>query len=102
MGHDDLINIELVFASEQEQVLLKTTVVDGISARDAILASDLVIQFPNVSFATCPLGIWGRVVDDLQPLKEGDRIEAYRQLIRDPRDARRELALAGRSMGKSS
>ena len=102
MGHNNLINIELVFASEQEQVLLKTAVTKGISARDAILASDLVIQFPNVNFAECPLGIWGRAVDDLQPLKGGDRVEAYRQLIRDPRDARRELALAGRSMGKSS
>lgn len=102
MGRNNLINIELVFASEQVQVLLKTTVVDGTSARDAIIASDLATHFPQVKFAECPLGIWGRPVVDTRPLKEGDRVEAYRQLVRDPREARRELALAGRSMGKSS
>ena len=101
-GLNKLIDIELVFASEQEQMLLKTTVADGISARAAICNSDLVARFPDVDFAECPLGIWGSIVVDDQPLKQGDRLEAYRQLNRNPRDARRALALLGRTMGKSS
>lgn len=96
------IDIEVVFASDQEQVLLKTKVADETSAREAISGSDLVRRFPEVNFAECPLGIWGRTVADTQQLKQGDRVEAYRQLLLDPRDARRKLALAGRSMGKSS
>jgi uncharacterized protein len=97
-----MINIELVFASARKQQLLAAEVADGISAREAITASDLVREFPDIDFANCPLGIWGRTVAGTQLLKQGDRVEAYRQLRRDPRDARRELALAGRSMGSSS
>jgi len=100
--HSDLINIELVFASEQKQQLLAAEVVNGTSAREAIVASDLVPAFPDIDFTKCPLGIWGRTVAGTQLLKQGDRVEAYRQLRRDPRLARRELALAGRSMGSSS
>jgi uncharacterized protein len=97
-----MINIELVFASARKQQLLAAEVADGISAREAITASDLVREFPDIDFTKCPLGIWGRTVAGTQLLKQGDRVEAYRQLRRDPRDARRELALAGRSMGSSS
>lgn len=102
MGRSKLINVELAFASEHEQVLLQSTLPEGTSARDAISNSDLPCRFPDVDFAECPLGIWGRLIDDAQSLKEGDRVEAYRQLLREPREARRELALAGRSMGKPS
>jgi uncharacterized protein len=34
-------------------------------------------------------------------LNAGDRVEIYRPLLVDPRAARRELAAAGKSMGKS-
>lgn len=100
MDRKNLIDVELVFASAEEQVLLKTKVVDGISAREAINRSEFPAKFPDFDFAECPLGIWGRVVADTRPVRQGDRVEAYRQLLRDPRDARRELALAGRSMGR--
>ncbi len=100
MDRNDLIDVELVFASAEQQVLLKTKVVDGITAREAINRSELAAKFPDFDFAQCPLGIWGRAVADTQPVRQGDRVEAYRQLLRDPRDARRELALAGRSMGR--
>jgi putative ubiquitin-RnfH superfamily antitoxin RatB of RatAB toxin-antitoxin module len=102
MDHDDRISIELVFASEQKQQLLSVEVAKGTSAREAIIDSGLVQKFPGTDFTQCPLGIWGRVVPGTQALMQGDRVEAYRQLRRDPRDARRELALAGRSMGGSS
>ena len=102
MAQDNLINVELVFASEEKQSLLSVRVVEGITARDAIAASELPKEFPEFDFMICPLGIWGRPVDGAQVLKEGDRVEAYRKLWRDPREARRELALAGKSMGSSA
>ena len=96
-----LINIELVFATEEKQQLYSARVEAGTTAREAILQSDLVSEFPAFDFSRCPLGIWGRLVADDRCLAEGDRLEAYRALRRDPRDARRELALTGRNMGSS-
>ena len=44
------------------------------------------------------IGVWGRVVEPGYRLKSGDRVEIYRPLEIDPRDARRKLAEAGRTM----
>ncbi len=100
MEADDLIKIELVFANEEKQRLLSFEVANGTTAREAVVASDLVAEFPDYDFSIGPLGIWGKTIDDQQRLKEGDRLEAYRALLRDPRDARRRLALQGRSMSQ--
>ena len=96
-----MIRIELVFASKKKQRLLSVAVENGISAREALLSSALIQEFPEFDFVRCPLGVWSKIISETQPLKQGDRVEAYRQLRFDPRDARRELALAGRSMGSS-
>ena len=100
METDHLIKIELVFANEEKQRLLSLEVAHGTTAREAVVASDLVAEFPDFDFSIGPLGIWGKTIDDQQRLKEGDRLEVYRALLRDPRDARRKLALQGRSMGQ--
>ena len=102
MPQRNLINVELVFASDQVQKLLSVQVAEGITALDAISNSDLPQYFPEIDFTACPLGVWGKPVPGAHILKEGDRVEAYRQLLRDPREARRELALAGKSMGGSA
>jgi len=44
-----------------------------------------------------PLGIFGRRVEGAQPLRAGDRVEIYRPLKFDPREARRKAAQAART-----
>ncbi|MFC2506885.1 MAG: RnfH family protein, partial [Kingella sp. (in: b-proteobacteria)] len=39
--------------------------------------------------ATAPLGIFGKAVKDDYILRENDRIEIYRPLVADPKEARR-------------
>jgi uncharacterized protein len=51
-----------------------------IAARDAI---------PLPDFESLSVGIWGRVRSRGTRLREGDRIELYRPLQADPKDARR-------------
>ena len=101
MDDKALITIELVFASEDKQRLLSVEVAVGTTAREAVITSELISEFPDCDFSQCPLGIWGRPVPGGRCLVDGDRVEAYRPLRRDPRDARRELALKGRSMGQA-
>ena len=42
---------------------------------------------------TAPLGIFGKRVKDDTVLRDGDRIEVYRPLVADPKDARRKRVL---------
>ncbi|HVP86672.1 MAG TPA: RnfH family protein, partial [Casimicrobiaceae bacterium] len=46
--------------------------------------------------ARCPVGIFGRRVERGRILSDGDRVEIYRPLVAEPRDARRRRAHGSR------
>ncbi|NMM75289.1 RnfH family protein [Rhodococcus sp. SRB_17] len=62
----------------------------GATVADALAASGLADTAPEL-FVPVPLcGVWGRVVDPAQVLRDQDRVELYRPLTVDPKVARRE------------
>jgi uncharacterized protein len=91
--------VEVAFATPEKQLLKKLHVPEGASVAQVLERSDLARQFPDLVLADTSTGIWGRLVDADHQVKEGDRVELYRPLVIDPREARRELAVAGRTMG---
>jgi len=95
------LNIEVVFASSDRQKLVPLILDAGATVADALHASGFRQQFPDVDFENLQSGIWGRIVSHSHLLQDGDRVEFYRALERDPREARRELAKAQR-LGSSS
>ncbi|WP_448654167.1 RnfH family protein [Pseudomonas fluorescens] len=86
-----MVEIEVVYAAEDRQVLLAVTVPSGTSLRAAVQASGIAAQFPELTLADCPLGIFGKVVADadVRAVQPGDRIEIYRPLLADPKEVRR-------------
>lgn len=96
------LDIEVVFAGPDEQALVGLSLPENATVADAIAASGLPTRFSAHDLGACTVGIWGRVVSREQPLRDGDRVEIYRPLEIDPRDARRRLALAGRTMRDGS
>jgi putative ubiquitin-RnfH superfamily antitoxin RatB of RatAB toxin-antitoxin module len=102
MAAERLIRIEVVFAAEARQRLVARQVPAGTGAREALLGSALPDEFTDFDFGRCAIGVWGHPVADDRPLRDGDRVEAYRPLRQDPRTARRELARDGRTMGGMS
>lgn len=86
-----MVEVEVVYAAEDRQVLLVVEVASGTSLRAAVRASGIAAQFPGLELADCPLGIFGKVVaePDVQAVKAGDRIEIYRPLLADPKEVRR-------------
>lgn len=86
-----MVEIEVVYAAEDRQVLLAVTVPAGTQLRAAVQASGIAVQFPELDLADCPLGIFGKVVTDadVRPVQDGDRIEIYRPLLADPKEVRR-------------
>jgi len=93
------ITVEVAFALAERQQLVRVAVAPGTTVIAAIERSGIAGQFPAQDLSSCRLGIWGRLVDAAQVLQDGDRVELYRPLNIDPRDARRRLAAEGKSMG---
>ena len=96
-----MVEVEVVYAAEDRQVLLVVEVASGTSLRAAVRASGIAAQFPGLELADCPLGIFGKVVaePDVQAVKAGDRIEIYRPLLADPKEVRR-LSAAKAALAK--
>lgn len=92
------IRVEVAFALPERQVLTAIDLAKGATVSDAIGASGLQEQFPGESFDTLATGIWGQPAARDQVLATGDRVEIYRPLQLDPKEARRQLARAGKTM----
>lgn len=86
---DELLNVEVVYsphAGALERVALQLPV--GSTLQQAIERSGLAEKHPEL--AQAPAGIWGRVQPGDTPLRERDRVELYRPLLVDPKEARRQ------------
>lgn len=84
-----MLNIEIVYGLPDRQVLKAMQVADGTTAREAALQSGLAVEFPELDVQTVKLGIFGKLVKDDTVLREKDRVEMYRPLLVDPKEARR-------------
>ena len=98
----DKLNIEVVFALPNRQRLVELQLDEGATLADAIEASGLDAVFQDVDFASCEAGVWGKPQSRDHVLRDKDRVEIYRPLDMDPREARRQLALVGQTMGKGT
>ncbi|PSJ79420.1 RnfH family protein [Neisseria iguanae] len=83
-------DIEIVYGLPDKQVLKIIQVADGTTIRQAVLQSSLENEFPDLDLHTAKLGIFGKTVKDDTVLREKDRIEVYRPLLVDPKEARRQ------------
>ena len=61
----------------------------GASVDDAVRAAGVLHRHPEIEAVARRVGIWGRSVPGQHPLCDGDRVEIYRPLLVDPKEARR-------------
>jgi len=83
------MQIEIVFALADRQELIGLDIAEGATVADLIARSNLARHFPDVDFAKLQAGIWGNPVERSHTLRDGDRVELYRPLEIDPKEARR-------------
>lgn len=90
MAVDERIDIVLVHSPAERQIHETTLqLAAGSSVLQALQAAGWLQLFPNLDLATLAVGIWGQRVTLQQTLQAGDRVELYRPLKIDPKDARR-------------
>jgi putative ubiquitin-RnfH superfamily antitoxin RatB of RatAB toxin-antitoxin module len=92
MSEIGLIEIEVACAWPAKQIIRSLQVPSGTTARQALRQSGLADEFTNLDCDSVTLGVFGHVVPDSYVLCAGERVEVYRSLRRDPREARRARA----------
>ena len=86
-----VIDVEVAYAEADRQILRRVRVPSTATLEQAIRQSGILSELP-ADFVPAGLGIFGRCADVNSPLRDGDRIELYRPLAIDPKEARRRRA----------
>jgi putative ubiquitin-RnfH superfamily antitoxin RatB of RatAB toxin-antitoxin module len=97
MAVPEHVAVEVVYALRDRQHVSRVRHADGMTAIEVVEASGLLNVFPELAGNRLDLGVYGRVVQETQVLLPGDRVEIYRPLTADPREARRRLAARGKT-----
>ena len=90
MAPADTLQVSVAYsprAGVVDEVLLKLS--RGATLIDAVRASGMLERHADIDLTQARLGIWGRVQPPETLLRERDRVELYRPLTVDPKEARR-------------
>ena len=85
-----MIRVEVAFARPDKQEIISLSVEEGTTAVEAVKRSGIVAIFPEVDPENGDMGILGKMIKNpsAHELREGDRVEVYRPLQIDPKQAR--------------
>ena len=84
------MHIEVVYALPEVQHRLHLELETGARVRDALQAVARIPPFSELDLSMQTVGIFGRIVNPDEVLGPDDRIEVYRPLVLDPKEARRQ------------
>jgi putative ubiquitin-RnfH superfamily antitoxin RatB of RatAB toxin-antitoxin module len=84
------VKVEVAYARPDRQQILEVTVPEGTSAMEAIRMSGITDVFAEIELETISVGVFGKVIKSpgTHALQDGDRVELYRPLKIDPKEAR--------------
>jgi uncharacterized protein len=73
----------------------------GATVRDALEASGILLRHPDIDLSRQKVGVWGKLKPLETPLRDRDRVEVYRALEVDPKEARRQRYRSQREKTKA-
>jgi putative ubiquitin-RnfH superfamily antitoxin RatB of RatAB toxin-antitoxin module len=87
------MKVSIAYATPEKQTLFNIDVPEGSTVETALAACRSTSSCPMLKeaadFEDLTVGIFGKIIPLTTLLKEGDRIELYRPLPIDPKEARR-------------
>ncbi len=87
------MRVDVVYAaSADEQRVVAVELPADATVGNAIDASGLLRRYPEINLARNAVGIFGERVTLDRVLEDGERVEIYRPLVANPREARRRRA----------
>jgi putative ubiquitin-RnfH superfamily antitoxin RatB of RatAB toxin-antitoxin module len=88
----DSVPVEVVYALPDVQHTLSLRLPAGATVADALRTAASRAPFDALDLTTMAVGVFGDRVTGDRVLEPGDRVELYRPLVTDPREARRRRA----------
>ena len=95
-----MINVEVVYAANAQQKIVRLKVDDDCTVQSAIDRSGLLQMYPEIDLAANKVGVWNKLSKLDAVLRDLDRVEIYRPLIADPKEVRKRRAAEGKAMKK--
>ncbi|NMT62269.1 RnfH family protein [Marinobacter orientalis] len=88
------MDVEVAFARPDRQEIICLQVEEGTTAVEAVRRSGITAVFPEIDPEKDDMGIFGKVIKNpsSHELRNGDRVEVYRPLKIDPKQARHNRA----------
>lgn len=87
-----MFKIEVAYARSDSQLIIELKVEEGATIEQAIRSSGILEKFPEIDLQTNKVGVFGKQASLERRVCAGERIEIYRRLIADPKQARRQQA----------
>ncbi len=97
---DDVLEVQVAYAKPEEQYIVVLEVEQGTTLEQAIERSGILARYPEIDSQSAKVGIFGKAASRTTKLSAGDRVEIYRPLIADPKEARKKRAAEGKSLKK--
>ena len=85
------MRVQIAYVGGGIELLIRVEVPAGATVGDALRIASIEKRLGSTPDLT-GLALFGRRVDTTTPLRDGDRIEITRPLLRDPKTARRDRA----------
>jgi putative ubiquitin-RnfH superfamily antitoxin RatB of RatAB toxin-antitoxin module len=83
------MSISVAYATPEIQKVIELEVPRGCTIQEAINQSGMLTLFPEIDFSKQGIGIFSRPKKLNDVVQPSDRIEIYRPLLIDPKEARR-------------
>lgn len=86
-----LLRVEVAYSAAPRAVdVVAVELPEGSTVLHALRASRVLERHPEIDLSVNRVGVWGRAVALSEPLRASDRVEIYRGLRVDPKEARRQ------------
>lgn len=92
--NEEKIAIEVAFAAPEKQEVIALEVPAETLINEVVHLSGIESRFPDYSLWALTVGVWGEVKPETYVVQAGDRVEVYRSLVTNAKDARRRRAEA--------
>ena len=83
------MNVGVCYAEADRQLWMRLEVPDESTVEEAINLSGVLKLYPEINLTTQKVGIFGKIAALTTTVKEGDRVEIYRQITVDPQTGQR-------------
>lgn len=89
MEHGKKILVEVAYALPEKQHIVSLEIEESATIEEIIKQSGILTLFPDINLEKQQVGVFSQQKKLSDHVRYGDRIEIYRPLLIDPKEARR-------------